>query len=54
MKKQAKDVAASLQLRKRIRARAKQCYWNAFKAIQEVPEYYEAVYVDIPVRAGVS
>jgi hypothetical protein len=46
MKKQTKDVAASLQLRKRIRARAKQCYWNAFKAIQDVGEYHEAVYVE--------
>jgi hypothetical protein len=46
MNKPTKDVAASLQLRKRIRAKAKECYWNAFKAIQNVPDYHDATYVE--------
>ena len=43
-----KNVEKSLRLAKDKRANVKkqQCYYNAFKAIQYVPEYAEAVYVE--------
>ncbi len=43
-----KNVQKSLRLAKDKRANVKkqQCYYNAFKAIQYVPEYAEAVYVE--------
>lgn len=43
-----KNVEKSLRLAKDKRANVKkrQCYYNAFKAVQYVPEYAEAVYVE--------
>ena len=41
-----KDVAESEKTRKLVRAKAKQCYLNAFRVIQEVEEYTNADYVE--------
>ena len=41
-----KDVAESERTRKLVRAKAKQCYINAVRVIQEVEEYAEADYVE--------
>ena len=41
-----KDVAESKRIGKRVRAKAKQCYWNAFQVIQRIPEYADAEYIE--------
>ena len=43
-----KNVEKSLRLAKdkRVKIKKQQCYYNAFKAIQYVPEYAEAVYIE--------
>jgi len=41
-----KDIAESERTGKLVRARAKQCYRNAFRVIQEVEEYADADYVE--------
>lgn len=49
-----KDVAESERTRKLIRARAKHCYLNAFRVIQEIEGYADADYVEgIAVIEGV-
>ena len=49
-----KDVAESKRTRKLVVAKAKQCYLNAFRVIQEVEEYADADYVEgIVVIEGV-
>jgi hypothetical protein len=41
-----KDTIESQRVRKLIRAEAQQCYYSAFRVIQEVPEYANADYVE--------
>ena len=41
-----KDIVESQRVGKLVRARAKQCYRNAFRVIEEVPEYANADYVE--------
>jgi len=41
-----KDVAESKRVRRLLRARPQQCFWNAFQAVQRVPEYADAEYVE--------
>ena len=41
-----KDKIESARVRRLIRARRQQCYYNAFRVIFEVPEYDEADYVE--------
>ena len=49
-----KDILESQRVRKSIRAKRGQCYYNAFQVIHDVPEYAEADYVEgFVVRCGV-
>lgn len=41
-----KDVIESKRVRKLVRARQQQCFWNAFQVIQRIPEYADAEYVE--------
>ena len=41
-----KDKIESARVRRLIRARRQQCYYNSFRVIFEVPEYDEADYVE--------
>ena len=41
-----KDVAESLRVGKAVRAKHKRCYWNAIRAIKNLPEYQDADYVE--------
>jgi hypothetical protein len=41
-----KDNAESKRVRKIVGVKAKQCYLNAFRVIQHVPEYADADYVE--------
>ena len=41
-----KDIIESRRVRRLVRARAHQCYGNAFHAIQQIPEYTDAEYVE--------
>jgi hypothetical protein len=41
-----KDTVESKRVSKLIRAKEKHCYYNAFRVIQEVPEYAAADYVE--------
>jgi hypothetical protein len=42
----SKDVNESRRVRKLVRGRAQQCYWNAFQVVQRIPEYSDAEYVE--------
>jgi hypothetical protein len=41
-----KDVVESVRVGKAVRAQSKRCYWNAVRAIQTLPEYQDADYVE--------
>ena len=41
-----KDVGESKRVRRLLRGRAQQCYWNAFQVVQQIPEYSDAEYVE--------
>jgi hypothetical protein len=41
-----KDVAESLRVGKAVRAKSKGCYRNAIRAIEKLPEYQDADYVE--------
>ena len=41
-----KDVAESLRVCNALRAKIKRCYWNAIRAIETLPEYRDADYVE--------
>jgi hypothetical protein len=41
-----KDITESQRIGKRVRARQKRCYWNAFRVVQDVAEYADAEYVE--------
>ena len=41
-----KDMVESQRVGKLVRAEGKQCYYNAFRVIMEIPEYAKADYVE--------
>ena len=41
-----KDINESKRVKKVIRSKSKQCYLNAFRVVQNVPEYAKANYVE--------
>jgi hypothetical protein len=43
---QMKDITESKRARRQVRAKAKQCYHNAFRVVFEIPEYAHADYVE--------
>jgi len=41
-----KDIVESTRVGRLVRAKVKQCYLNAFRVVQYVPEYSEADYIE--------
>jgi hypothetical protein len=41
-----KNIPESERTKKRIAARAKSCYYNAFRVVTSLPEYADAAYVE--------
>ena len=41
-----KDIAESKRVGKLVRAKARQCYYNAFHVVENLPDYFYADYVE--------
>ena len=41
-----KDKIESARVRRLVRAKPQRCYYNSFRVIFEIPDYYDADYVE--------